>query len=254
MAESLPPFGKRIAHYLRSPHALRRDGLFVAQGIKTVETLLAANVLPKHLIRVENAWDPPHGITLKPELTLTVTPSQMARITNFPSPPSLIAIFEIPQQAPRLPLRGITLMLDRVQDPGNVGTIARTAAWFGVEQIIASTDSAEIYSPKGLQASAGAIADITLSYTNLTELLKHRPSDPPSTLYATAPHGQPLDRVEWENSPIILLGSEGQGISPDLHPYVDQWIGIPAAGPVHFDSLNIAAAAAIILAQAALKK
>ncbi len=133
-----------------------------------------------------------------------------------------------------------------MQDPGNLGTIIRLADWFGVRHVLLSEGTADIYSPKALQATMGSIARVEPHYVSLTEVLSQSPTN-----YGTFLDGMNIYSAPLTQHGIIVLGNEGRGISTQLHNHITQKLHIPAydKSGVHAESLNVAMAAAITLSE-----
>ena len=136
----------------------------------------------------------------------------------------------------------VSLVLDTIQDPGNLGTIIRTADWFGIEQIFCSNDSADMYNPKVVQSTMGSIARVKIFYTDLAAWLQDQKD---LFIYAAALEGQNVTAMKKINEGLIVLGNESKGISPSIFDLVDLKITIPRKGST--ESLNAAVAAGIIL-------
>lgn len=185
-----------------------------------------------------------------------ITSSELEKISTLKSPNGMLALFEIPivdsTEAIKLD-RKFTLVLDCIQDPGNLGTIIRTADWFGIENIICSLDSADCYNPKVVQATMGSLSRVAIHYRDLVQWLPQAGIKTYGallngvSLYScdfTA--GQKNDSVEYQEG-LILLGNEGQGIGQALLPYIDQAVTIPRFGEA--ESLNVAIASALICSE-----
>jgi TrmH family RNA methyltransferase len=144
----------------------------------------------------------------------------------------------------------LILALDGVQDPGNLGTICRLADWFGIEDIICSTETADIFNPKAIQATMGAIARVRIHYTNLTEFLTEVASQD-TRIYGTFLDGKNIYERELTPHGIIVMGNEGKGISPDIEALVTDKLFIPnyPSDRPTTESLNVAVATAITCAE-----
>ena len=220
----------------------REHGLFMAQGSKCVLDTLGHFQL--HRLLATQAWINDHGHV---EDATAVRSADIERISSLSTPPDVIAIYELP--AEREPdLDGMVIALDRVQDPGNLGTIMRAADWMGVRQIIASPDTVDCFSPKAVQATMGAISRVRVAYVPLPPLLAAH-----GNVYGTFLDG---DNIYTSPLPVpdhcvIVLGNEGNGISPEVAAEVNHRITIPAfpAGAVTSESLNVGMAAAITMAE-----
>ena len=226
---------------LRQAGEARKQGLFVAEGGKIVTTLLEAGLRPERLYVQAERMTPFYQPYSPTQLSL----GEMQRLSGMDSAPAALGVFPLPTFAPRAVVDGVTLMLDGVQDPGNLGAIVRTAAWFGVREVICSTQCARIYTPKAVQGSMGALAYLPVRYTDLEDELTRWPAEIP--IYA-AVMGATTDyrQVTCTAPCAILLGSEGHGLNPNLLPRVQQQISIPLGPNGHGESLNVAAAAALL--------
>jgi TrmH family RNA methyltransferase len=136
----------------------------------------------------------------------------------------------------------IVLALDSIRDPGNLGTIIRIADWFGLEKIICSNDTAELYNPKVVQSTMGSLARVRLFYTELEEWLREQKG---TSIYATALEGEDINTMKKITGGIILVGNEARGISPQLLDMANKKITIPKKGKA--ESLNVAIATGIVL-------
>ena len=146
--------------------------------------------------------------------------------------------------------KDLTVALDFVQDPGNLGTIIRAAAWFGIKNIYCSEDCVDAYNPKVIQASMGAILHVNLFYTDLRMLLE-KAAENKIKVYGAMIEGKSIYSHKLENQGIILLGNESKGISGELLPYVTDRIMIPKMSDAKsgIDSLNVSMAASVIFSE-----
>lgn len=216
----------------------KREGCFVAEGTKVVGDLLK-RYQPLALYATES-WDAPKGVGY----TL-VSEEELQRVSFQQHPQQVLAIFPIPQPTDPVSLRGsLTLALDGVQDPGNLGTIIRIADWFGIDTIICSEETADAWNPKVIQATMGSIARVNVIYANLLELLDALPSDYP--VYGTFLDGENIYTQTLSGEGLIIMGNEGNGISDAVRAKVNRRLLIPDfhQGDTA-DSLNVAIATAI---------
>ena len=216
----------------------KREGCFVAEGTKVVGDLLK-RYQPLALYATES-WDAPKGVGY----TL-VSEEELQRVSFQQHPQQVLAIFPIPQPTDPVSLRGsLTLALDGVQDPGNLGTIIRIADWFGIDTIICSEETADAWNPKVIQATMGSIARVNVIYANLVELLDTLPSDYP--VYGTFLDGENIYTQTLSGEGLIIMGNEGNGISDAVRAKVNRRLLIPDfhQGDTA-DSLNVAIATAI---------
>ncbi|MCX6222356.1 MAG: RNA methyltransferase [Bacteroidia bacterium] len=226
-------------------------GCFVAEGEKLVFDLLRTTLNLREIYCTQEGLSSIQSKRLKAE-AIPVSEKEMERISAFKNPSSILALFEIPTyQEVELPsFEDLNLVLDGLQDPGNLGTIIRLADWFGIGQIFCSENCVDNYNPKCIQSTMGAIARVRVHYLDLTELLKEAVGQN-IAIYGTYMDGENLYKTELSSQALIVLGSEGKGISPELEGYLTKKISIPSypAGHRELESLNVAVSAAIICAE-----
>ena len=212
--------------------------LFVAEGDKCISELSKAFTLVQHF----SADNTP----LK----------DIERASSLRTPQGSIAVFRKPQfPLPVIQPDTLYLALDGIQDPGNLGTIIRTADWFGISDIICSANTADCFSPKVVQATMGALARVRVHYTDLPAWLTNSQHSTlnPSTIYGTLLTGKDLyapDAIPDKRSGIIVMGNEGNGLSPEVRKLITHSLRIPSFPPdaPTSESLNVAIATAVILA------
>jgi TrmH family RNA methyltransferase len=180
-----------------------------------------------------------------PHTTKKVTQVQMKKMSCQSTPAGVLAVVGIPSVRAAVPTKGnLYLALDGIQDPGNFGTLLRIADWFNITAIYASPDCVELYNPKTVQATMGAILRVPVYYTPLTGLLQN--SCVPVT-GAVLQGGKDINTLELPEDGIIVLGNESQGINKELLEYLQTRLYIPSYRHGS-ESLNVATAAAIICA------
>lgn len=223
----------------------RKSGLFVAEGRKCVETLLQGGFMPEHIFVDTEA-------PFKLEGARMVRRGTLRLLTRLGTTPSVIALFRLPENAPEAPTReyaaeNLILALDRIQDPGNMGTMLRTADWMGVDTIIASHDTVDIFNPKTVQASMGAIARVKVVYTSLPGFLEGLGGIP---VYGTFLDGDNIYRSPLSQGGVVVMGNEGSGISDAVERHISRHLFIPPWGTgCVSESLNVGSATAIVLSQ-----
>ncbi len=243
----------KYIHSLEQKKARQREGVFVAEGTKTVNELLLADFCPQCLIGTEAWFDSmPESPARKAE-HIIVTEDELRKASFLQHPQQVMGIFLAPQSeslpAPEWFDSNLCLVLDGVQDPGNLGTIIRIADWFGISTIICSRETADAFAPKVVQATMGSIARVKVIYTDLHPFLS---SLPPSTpIYGTLLDGDNIYSKPLTPHGIIIMGNEGNGISPAIRPLVNLKLLIPPypAGKPTAESLNVAIATAITVAE-----
>ena len=218
------------------------EGVFVAEGPKIVEELLQAGNTDIVQLYAENTWIQKQAF-LPQNAVQTVTPADLERISFLQTPHQVLGVFRKPAFPAGLSLRNkISLMLDTVQDPGNLGTIIRCADWFGIGTVICSRDSADVFNPKVVQSTMAGIARVRVLYEDLPQFLQQH-SDIP--VYAATLNGTPLPKLGQLKEGILLIGNESKGISNELLEMSSHKVTIPRVGKA--ESLNAAVATGIIL-------
>lgn len=220
----------------------QKEGLFVAEGPKVVGDLLRHGWQPKALYAT-SAWEGMGSMT--DSGGIQVSDEELQRLSFLQHPQQVLAVFPLPanRQMPPLKQGRLYLALDGVQDPGNLGTIIRIADWFGIDAIYCSTDTADVWNPKVVQATMGSIARVSLYYTDLPQMLKS--AEVP--VYGTLLDGEDIYSQSLSSDGIIVMGNEGNGLSAPVRELVDRKLLIPSfnSSPDMAESLNVAIATAI---------
>ena len=187
---------------------------------------------------------------------LEASEKEMSQISQLQTPPDVLAVFAVPDeqisvaQCLVLAKSELVLVLDEVQDPGNLGTIIRTADWFGVRHIVCSSATADVFNGKVVQATMGSLARVQVHYTDLEPFLRDavRSSIP---VYGTLLDGENIYSRPLSSSGILMMGNEGKGISDSLRRYITDSLLIPSfpTGSPTAESLNVAVATAVVLAE-----
>lgn len=212
--------------------------LFVAEGPKVINELLTAKFkLHSLYATVGNLFT---GVNSE-----IISDEEISKISFLKNANNSVAVFTIPEQKkPRK--EGITLLLDSIRDPGNLGTIIRLSDWFNVSNIICSSDSVDCFNPKVIQATMGSISRVSISYCDLTTYLSL--SDLP--VYAGTMDGKNIYKEKLPENAIVIVGNEANGISDTLLNLTTHKIGIPRFGNNHqTESLNVAVATAILFSE-----
>ena len=220
----------------------QKEGLFVAEGPKVVGDLLRHGWQPKALYAT-SAWEGVSGMTGSG--VVQVSGEELQRLSFLQHPQQVLAVFPMPENREMPPLKQgrLYLALDGVQDPGNLGTIIRIADWFGIDAIYCSTDTADVWNPKVVQATMGSIARVSLYYTDLPQMLKS--AEVP--VYGTLLDGEDIYSQSLSSDGVIVMGNEGNGLSAAVRELVDRKLLIPSfnSSPDMAESLNVAIATAI---------
>jgi len=215
---------------------------FIIEGKKIIAELLAAPgpFVIKRLFLQEGVL-----YARKAPIAEYVSASEMERISAQSTPSGALALVGIPDIKPAVPQKGdLYLALDGVQDPGNFGTILRLADWFNIAAVYASPDCVELYNPKTVQSTMGAILRVPVYYTSLETLLKETQLP---VLGTVLQGGMDINTLSLPSDGIVVMGNESRGISPGLPEYIQTRLFIPAYREGS-ESLNVAIAAAIVCA------
>src|SRR5665213_1217069 len=236
---------KSQVKYIQSlGHKKFRDaaGVFVAEGPKIVQELMSCTHIALRELFATKDWllENETGIPLK-NITEVET-HELERISFLTTPTRVLSVFSKPVFSDPEKGKGITLLLDEIQDPGNLGTIIRTADWFGVQRIVCSSGTADAFNPKVVQSSMGSIARVEVMYGDLEDYARSRPGIP---LYAAMLDGEDLGSVLRLPEVLVLIGNESRGIRKELAALAGHRIRIPRKGAA--ESLNAAVATGIIL-------
>ena len=231
-------------HSLAQKKNRDNERCFVAEGTKCVLDTLGAFRL-RGLFCTEN-WLRTHNI----EDADVVSSSQIERMSMLKTPTEVIAVYEMPDYDVDLSetVRSLNLVLDNVQDPGNLGTIIRIADWFGINDIYCSVDTVDVYNPKVVQATMGAISRVRVHYCDLPGLFGTLKDVP---VFGTFLDGDSIYEEKLGSNGFIVMGNEGKGISPEVEKYVDKRLLIPSypVGVVTSESLNVGMATAIVVSE-----
>ena len=237
---------KNKIKYIRSLELKKnrnKEGKFVAEGFKVVDDLLALQ--PADLIVATGEWLRGKYFGAETEV-IEVTDEELKKVSFLQHPQQVLAVFRQATSGDySINTSELSLALDGVQDPGNLGTIIRIADWFGITHIYCSQDTADVYNPKVVQATMGSIARVKVEYGDLLGLVESLPADVP--VYGTLLDGDNIYQQKLENRGLIVMGNEGKGISPKLAKKVNHKLLIPnfPEGRATADSLNVAIATAI---------
>jgi len=216
------------------------EGLFLAEGKKVVEEALRENIPLDAVYTTDPLFCTTHPIAV------LVSEGEMKQLSTLQTPPGYLAIIRTPetQLPPALP--EYIMALDGIRDPGNAGTVIRTADWFGCRLVIASEDSVEWYNPKTVQASMGSIFRMQLAHVDLVSKCQSLRDSGYAILIADM-SGTSVDTFTWPDKAVIVMGSESHGASAALSKLATHRITIPGAGKA--ESLNVTVAAGIILSR-----
>jgi TrmH family RNA methyltransferase len=241
---------KNKIKYIRSleqKKTRREEGVFVAEGPKLTGDLLGR--FHCRYLAATAEWMNAHPLVQADEKDIANL-EDLQRASLLKTPQDVIAVFEQRNEATDTSVieRELCLALDDVQDPGNLGTIIRIADWFGIEHIFCSLGTADVYNPKVVQATMGALARVHVHYLSLTELIEGLKEVP---VYGTFLDGTNIYKQSLSETGLIVMGNEGNGISAEVRKLINRKLYIPnfPAGRSTSESLNVAVATAITCAE-----
>lgn len=227
--------------------------LFVAEGDKLVLDLLKAKLTATYLIHTPNWKHTSLSETFSNiESRIETDENQIKKISNLKTPSQVLAVFHIPNFAieQNQIKKSLSILLDDIQDPGNLGTIIRIADWFGIKNIFCSPNTVDLYNPKVIQATMGAIARVNLIYTPLKSLIQEY-TNPDFPVYGTFLEGDVIYQSKLSNKGFIVMGNEGKGVSEEIKQLVSKKLFIPnfPIGQETSESLNVSVATSIICSE-----
>ncbi|MCP4551937.1 MAG: RNA methyltransferase [Bacteroidetes bacterium] len=223
---------------------------FVVEGEKIVKEIIDSKYRVSTLFALEE-WinENQQSLTLADILYEKVSPKELARISSLKSPNKVLAVVKISGISAEIQFDNLVLVLDNIQDPGNLGTIIRTADWFGIQDIVCSNDCVDLYNPKVLQSTMGSFTRVNVFYHDLIRFLKERvPAD--VVVYGSFLDGKNIYKTDLKKSGLIIIGNESKGISEEVANVVHKRILVPAIaqnGSSNTESLNASVATGIIL-------
>ena len=205
---------------------------------------------PCQLLAATSGWQPP-CTGMQAEESVEVTTEELTRASLLRTPQQVLAIFRKRKDIDNKTeiFRSLCLALDGVQDPGNLGTIIRLADWFGIRHIFCSPDTADVYSPKAVQATMGSLARVHVHVADLPSLIRDLPEGTP--IYGTFLDGENMYEKTLSNNGLLIMGNEGRGIRDEVRELVNQRLFIPAYPEERgaSESLNVGVATAIVCAE-----
>ena len=237
----------KYIHSLELKKNRKEEQTFVAEGHKLVGDLLGH--FPCRLLVATRAWLDRNPDVEAMEI-IEVNQEELTRASLLKTPQEVLAVFEQPEYSiqPEVVERSLCLALDDVQDPGNLGTIIRLADWFGIEHIFCSLGTVDVYNPKTVQGTMGALARVKLHYVDLPSIIASMPSVP---IYGTFLDGNNIYAETLSANGLIIMGNEGKGVSPEVAKLVNKRLYVPnyPSERVTSESLNVAVATAVVCAE-----
>lgn len=232
------------------------QGAWLAEGNKMVGDLLHTNDLPFRclkLIATQEWWQENNALQSLAKECYEVSRQEMDRVSLLHAPQDVLGVFSLPSlddSCPKADASRLSILLDEVQDPGNVGTIIRTADWFGIRDIYCAPGTADCFSPKVVQATMSALGRVRMHYFKSRDnYLQWLDNNDPMPLYGTFLEGENIYQKKLVTKGLLIMGNEGRGISEEVAQRVNEKILIPAFAEEHVESLNVGIATAICLSE-----
>jgi TrmH family RNA methyltransferase len=239
----------KYLHSLRLGKFRDLNRVFLAEGVKLVDELLKSQFTVQDIFATQHWFDSNNGLLDEKDVVFhEVSESELKRVSNLVTPNEVIAVVSYPSIDLPLPdsIGKITLLLDRIQDPGNLGTIIRTADWFGIRHLFCSEDTVDVFNPKVVQSTMGSICRVNLHYGIIEQFVEQYGKT--WNIYGTIPGGENIYQSELLFPAAILIGNESRGISEEYFSLLTHRIGIPALSD-GAESLNASVAAAIVISE-----
>ena len=236
---------------LRNKKFRQEHRLFIVEGTKGVTDTI--NEFPLECLVATDEWLQNHRSVinnLDKEKILTGSRKDLDKISSLSTPADVIAIYETPvfdMDISEALAPDYYLVLDGIQDPGNLGTIIRTAHWFGFKTIFCSLDTVDVFNPKTIQSTMGSLPNVRVCYCDISQLIS---SNSHLESYALDLNGENIFKKARFNEGFYIFGREGSGLRDEIRKNISNFLTIPSADATnHPDSLNVAIAAAITMAQ-----
>ena len=218
----------------------QKHHLFIAEGVKVINELLDSAFKIETLFCTDA-----FKTTIFEDKIVRITETELKKISTLKSPNKALGIFKIPAEK-TLQNSGLTIALDAVNDPGNLGTIIRLCDWFGVSQLICSKDTVDCYNQKVVQASMGSLTRVSIHYTDLKSYLTESKLD----TFIADMNGENVYKTKLPREGILIMGNEANGVSEEIKALIQYKIAIPRFGETQeTESLNVATATAILLSE-----
>ncbi len=229
-----------------------QEQLFVAEGYKLIHDLLESKLEAKYIVHT-NETNISDLLKYNKKLEFIIcSASEIKKISSLKTPSNLVGVFKIQHVEinDNEIKKSLSILLDNIQDPGNLGTIIRLADWFGIQHIFCSKNTVDLYNPKVIQATMGALSRVKIIYTDLSQLIeKFACADFP--IYGTFLEGETIYNSQLNTQGFIIMGNEGKGISSDIKPLVTKKLFIPnfPKDQATSESLNVSIACSIVCSE-----
>lgn len=243
----------KFINSLKKKKFREESGYFIVEGDKLVNELLSSSLEIESVLGLSPWLNRVKRASANVKEIIAISEAELNRISSLTTPNQVLAVAKMPQysyQIEEISSR-LSLVLDNLQDPGNLGTIMRLADWFGIEHIFCSPNSVDVYNPKVVQATMGAIFRIQVHYTPLIELMNYFTRIPGFKIYGTFLEGNNIYEKDLEQKGLIVMGNESQGISAEIGTFINEKLFIPSftGGRKTSESLNVSIATAIVCSE-----
>lgn len=223
----------------------KEHGLFIVEGLKSVSEFINSDYTVDTIFYTENVM-PKLDILSHNIKAIEISVQDLTKISALTNPQQILALVKVPKSRVLTTemLKGsFTIALDGIQDPGNLGTIIRSADWFGIKLLVCSEDTVDVYNSKVVQATMGSLSRIQVAYTDLEKFLE----DAGVPLFGAVLEGKSIYETEFGNEGILIFGNEGNGIRPEISMKIEFPVTIPRFG--NAESLNVGVSASIICSE-----
>lgn len=230
----------KLINSLQQKKYRNKNNLFIVEGVKAVNEFLNSDFVAHKLFCTQ---DFEHGLLSTKIQEVSIL--ELKKISNFTSPNEVLGLFEIPLKQKVL-LDKFTLVLDGLNDPGNLGTIIRICDWFGVEQLLCSNDTVDCFNPKVVQSTMGSLTRVSIVYANIESFI----SKTNLPVYTAMMKGENIYKSVLPKNAVLVMGNEANGVSEPINKLVSNKLTIPKFGNEQLtESLNVATATAILLSE-----
>ena len=218
----------------------QKHNLFIAEGVKVLNELLNSTFEIETLFCTDD-----FEATISEEKVVRISETELKKVSTLKSPNKALGIFKIPKEK-AVQNSGLTIALDAINDPGNLGTIIRLCDWFGVTQLVCSKDTVDCYNQKVVQASMGSLTRVSIHYTDLENYITKSNLD----TFIADMDGENVYKTKLPKEGILIMGNEANGVSEEIKSLLQHKISIPRFGETQeTESLNVATATAILLSE-----
>jgi TrmH family RNA methyltransferase len=218
----------------------QKHNLFIAEGVKVLNELLNSTFEIETLFCTDD-----FETSISEKKVVRISETELKKVSTLKSPNKALGIFKIPKEK-ALQNSGLTIALDAINDPGNLGTIIRLCDWFGINQLVCSKDTVDCYNQKVVQASMGSLTRVSIHYTDLENYITKSNLD----TFIADMNGQNVYKTKLPKEGILIMGNEANGVSEEIKSLLQYKISIPRFGETQeTESLNVATATAILLSE-----